>query len=445
MGPSGPPPGPIGPPGVPPTPPPPYGGGGYGAPAYGPPPRRGMSGGLKFLLIGGIALLVFIALIVGLLVFLADDAEAGEIFLDPAGATGRDPFTSSVSVSGQDDGISGAVTSNGGAGGGEGRIEIASAPGDEVGLYGGTENQSTCDREQLIDFLQENEDKGRAWADVQSIAFDEIEDFVLSLTPLRLRFDTRVTNHGFRDGEANDFQSILQAGTAVLVDDRGVPRVRCACGNPLLEPEATSSDPTFRGDRWDGFSVTNIQRVTIVNQTINNFTVTNITNNTTFIRPAGTDGSQDQPGSGTTPTTSPPTTSAPTTAPPTTSSGPALGTGDVQVTLRWSTDDDLDLHVIDPNGEEINFSSRTSSSGGQLDFDCIPSSGCDDGGNHVENVFWPPGQAPSGSYSAFVRNLGSGAADFTLDIIVGGENIGGDSGSLEGGGTDSTPVNFTVN
>ena len=48
---------------------------------------------------------------------------------DPAGETGRDPFTQSVSGSGQDDGITAAV--NGTSGG------VQSVPGDDVGLYGG--------------------------------------------------------------------------------------------------------------------------------------------------------------------------------------------------------------------------------------------------------------------------------------------------------------------
>ena len=60
--------------------------------------------------------------------------------------------------------------------------------------------------------------------------------FLRGLTPVVLRADTRVTNHGFRDGSATSFQSVLQAGTAVLVDDHGAPRVRCACGNPLKAP-----------------------------------------------------------------------------------------------------------------------------------------------------------------------------------------------------------------
>src|SRR6185436_18143448 len=32
------------------------------------------------------------------------------------------------------------------------------------------------------------------------------------------------------------FLAVLRRGTAVLVDDEGVPRVKCYCGNPLLPP-----------------------------------------------------------------------------------------------------------------------------------------------------------------------------------------------------------------
>lgn len=46
-----------------------------------------------------------------------------------------------------------------------------------------------------------------------------------------------------------------------------------------------------------------------------------------------------------------------------------LGTGDVQVTLRWVGTNDLDLHVTDPAGETIYFGNRSSGSDGQLDVD----------------------------------------------------------------------------
>jgi hypothetical protein len=112
----------------------------------------------------------------------------------------------------------------------------ASAPlPDEVGLYGGSLEQ-TCDPELLIAYLESEPEKAAAWAGVQGINVDLIPEFIRSLTPAILQVDTRVTNHGFSGGEATPRQSILPAGTAVLVDDTDQPRVRCYCGNPLREP-----------------------------------------------------------------------------------------------------------------------------------------------------------------------------------------------------------------
>jgi len=74
-----------------------------------------------------------------------------------------------------------------------------------------------------------------------------------------------------------------------------------------------------------------------------------------------------------------------------------LGTGDVQVTLRWASPADLDLEVVDPDEASINYSARTSPSGGELDRDanypCSTTSAAP-----VENIFWPVGSAPDGSY-----------------------------------------------
>ena len=80
---------------------------------------------------------------------------------------------------------------------------------------------------------------------------------------------------------------------------------------------------------------------------------------------------------------------------------PALQTGDIQVTLRWATGDDLDLIVVDPAGSIIDFGSPTAPSGGQLDVDangfCQTQSA-----TPVENIFWPTGSAPEGDYLAYV-------------------------------------------
>jgi hypothetical protein len=59
--------------------------------------------------------------------------------------------------------------------------------------------------------------------------------------------------------------------------------------------------------------------------------------------------------------------------------------------------------------------------GGQLDVDS--NIGCENDGS-VENIFWPPGDAPSGTYTVTVTGFsvdGCGGGDFSLDITVAGE------------------------
>jgi hypothetical protein len=129
--------------------------------------------------------------------------------------------------------------------------------GTSPGLYGGTRNNATCDRQKLIDYLKANPDKAAAWAAVENIRVDEIPAYILSLTPVVLRYDMWVTNHGFYNGVATPYQAMLQAGTAVLVDHYGTPRARCYCGNPLLPP-VHITHPHYTGTYWRGFSSTTI-------------------------------------------------------------------------------------------------------------------------------------------------------------------------------------------
>jgi hypothetical protein len=104
---------------------------------------------------------------------------------------------------------------------------------------------------------------------------------------------------------------------------------------------------------------------------------------------------------------------------------PVLGTGDVQVTLRWTSLDDLDLAVTDPSGETAFFANPSIPSGGQLDVDS--NAGCmSQFQNPVENIFWPPGNAPQGNYTAsvtlFTRCNGDRAPiPFELSISLDGE------------------------
>jgi uncharacterized protein DUF6777 len=96
--------------------------------------------------------------------------------------------------------------------------------GNTSGLYGGTLNNSTCDRQAMIKFLQAYPAKGAAWSETQGIAQADLPRYISGLTPMLLRSDTSVTNHGFSDGHATTLHSVLQAGTTVLVDKYGVPR-----------------------------------------------------------------------------------------------------------------------------------------------------------------------------------------------------------------------------
>ena len=51
----------------------------------------------------------------------------------------------------------------------------------------------------------------------------DIPKFLATLTPVQLRTDTKVTNHGFESGEATSRRADPQAGTSVLVDRQGIP------------------------------------------------------------------------------------------------------------------------------------------------------------------------------------------------------------------------------
>lgn len=98
-----------------------------------------------------------------------------------------------------------------------------------------------------------------------------------------------------------------------------------------------------------------------------------------------------------------------------------VGTGDVQVTLSWNTDADVDLHVVDPSGEEIYWQNRQSRSGGTLDLDS--NAGCSVDGVRNENITWPTGRAPRGTYIVRVdywSNCGADRTDYTVRVNVGG-------------------------
>lgn len=112
------------------------------------------------------------------------------------------------------------------------------------GPFGGTGSNRVCDRELLIRSLTRSPERLREWARVLGVSPTKaaVASYIRKLRPSTLTRDTRVTNHTFENGRAVPIQDILQAGTAVLVDEKGTPVARCRCGNPLLKPLRTANE-----------------------------------------------------------------------------------------------------------------------------------------------------------------------------------------------------------
>ncbi|MFJ3438519.1 DUF6777 domain-containing protein [Streptomyces cyaneofuscatus] len=248
--------------------------------------------------IAAIATAVVVAVVLVVFLTRPDDGggsgskAGGEVFLQAAGSSGPDPFTESTAR--KSDTETGTASPS--------PAPSASATGSQVtrgvdgaapGLYGGTRKVASCDVEKQISTLRAAPDKNRAFASAQDIEPSAVPDYLRSLTPVQLRMDTRVTNHGFRDGKATPYQAVLQAGTAVLVDDRGVPRVRCACGNPLLPPVA-QEDPKQTGKAWPGYRASEVVVVQPASKPVDEFMMVDPANGDWFTRPAGDTGGKDK-------------------------------------------------------------------------------------------------------------------------------------------------------
>ncbi len=95
------------------------------------------------------------------------------------------------------------------------------------------------------------------------------------------------------------------------------------------------------------------------------------------------------------------------------------GSGPVTVSLFWSTTDDLDLHVINPQGQEIYYARERDSYGGILDVDRQVSEFV---ANPVENIYWS--NPPRGTYTVKVdlySKRSSGSVPFTVRTVVNGQ------------------------
>lgn len=249
--------------------------------------------------------------------------------------------------------------------------------------------------------------RAAAWAEAAGLdSPDEIPGYIDNLTPVRLRLDTRVTSHRYSGGEAEPYQALLQAGTAVLVDRSGVPAVKCDSGNPLGEPaevgdldqetaldvEAIATEPD---QVWERFNPEQVATITPANNEVAPFVLTDLASEELLERAVGTDGNQD------------------------------LGAHDLIVTLQWESNADLDLVVTDPNDAVISATSAAPpNSGGRLEADANIQ--CEENMTGEEEVTWPAGDAPPGEYTITVSghavgdryqaDCGGNQAEFTVTI-----------------------------
>ncbi|WCE02311.1 hypothetical protein PGH47_37620 [Streptomyces sp. HUAS 31] len=206
-----------------------------------------------------------------------------DLFLQPAADRGPDPFTASTTTA---EAAASPLTRTPQPSR-SGRTGPRSLSGATPGLYGGTRGAGSCDVQRQIDVLAADRTRARVFALAAGVSRASIPGYLRSLTSVVLRADTRVTNHGFRDGTGTGYQSVLQAGTAVLVDAHGVPRVRCACGNPLAPPVGTRGESGVSGRSWSGYEPGRVVVVAPAPQVIADITIIDVVDNTWIERPVG--------------------------------------------------------------------------------------------------------------------------------------------------------------
>lgn len=209
-----------------------------------------------------------------------------EVVMQPAGFVTENPFAADPFAGAPDPKLAkptdkGVATPN---------APLTQKPQDptaNVAIYGGSGSHTLCDAGKFLQFMEKSPKQAQAWVDALNadstlgwtkgkLTVADIPAYVQTLAPVVLLTDTLVINHDFINNKSVPYQSVLQAGTAVLADMWGTPRLQCYCGNPLTLPSHLAGNVKFTGTPWQGFDPSKVVQVQQPNKPVNQLTVTNL-------------------------------------------------------------------------------------------------------------------------------------------------------------------------
>ncbi|MFD6152335.1 DUF6777 domain-containing protein [Streptomyces sp. NPDC060243] len=244
---------------------------------------------------------------------------AADTVLEPAGSRGPDPFTASATRAAPTPLTRTEQPLPEGEGGKDDGPRLVA--GDTPGLYAGLPARTGCDARAQSRLLTADRPRAAAFARAAGTPADGLGRWLDDLTPVVLRADTLVTAHGYAKGDVTTYRAVLQSGTAVLVDARGVPRVRCVCGNPL-GPAGGDRVGAPRGKRWKGYEAGEVRAVAPAARPLSALTLADPAHGHWLERPVGDDGTHDRAVREPSATPSAPPTEPPEEEPSPESSGP---------------------------------------------------------------------------------------------------------------------------
>jgi tRNA A-37 threonylcarbamoyl transferase component Bud32 len=261
------------------------------------PPERSRRRRWPWFAGAGVAAAAATAVVVFLGVLRAPSTQA-DLTLEGAGVAGAGAFAPDFRA--------GPTPSSGGSSLPAGIVDTGAVSGATEGIYRAVKGGSPCDRDGLSAFFMQNPSIADLW--VRAVAGDPVlatteafrsvtattlPGYIAALTPVLLRADTQVTAFARTADAVAARQSVLQAGTAVLVDERGLPRLRCHGATPLTSPARNTPTANRAGDPWPGFELRATVVMTPAANPLHQFGLADPTGATIFRRPAGSAGAKD--------------------------------------------------------------------------------------------------------------------------------------------------------